>query len=600
MKSPNTLKRTPGFLKEIAATPGARHLGRCFDCGTCSGVCPVSEAGAEFDPRKVLHMIKMGFRESLLQSPMIWQCTACDTCSFVCPQSVRFSSIVIALREFAVRHGYPSPDGAQPLGAAPCKAACPAHISIPGFIGAILDGRYEEGLRLIKEEMPFPGICGRVCPHPCETACNRGQVDQPVAIEALKRFLADRNQASDPPPISKNGPTKSEKVAVIGAGPAGLTAAYYLSIQAYPVTVFEKLPVAGGMMAVGIPEFRLPRKILQSEIEAIQALGVDIRLNVEIGRDVPFKEIHKGFQAVFVGSGCDRSIRLGIPGEDECKGVMGGIDFLKAVHMGRSPKRQGRLVVIGGGNTAVDCARVARRLGYQDVRILYRRTREEMPASSREIDETLEEGIQVQFLTAPVRILGQNGNIAGIECVRMTLGEPDASGRRRPIPVENSTYQVPADGVISAVGQRPDLTGLPFADYTTPRGLLKADLFTGMTPISGVFSGGDVVSGPKTVVEAVAAGKRAARSIDAYLRGRSPVDEVHGEWAGISSVPGGIEHRERPAMPRISPQESTRSFREIHMGYPEDLALREAGRCLRLCGMQGRTAPEQGICKNAK
>ena len=441
--------------------PGGELAKRCFDCGTCTGVCPVSQSHSGFDPRKILHMIKMGLKEQLLSSSVIWHCTHCDSCAFVCPQDVKFSSVVDVLREMAVGLGYHDVGGVEQWGTAPCKAGCPAHISIQGFVNAIGEGRYDEGLKIIKEEMPFPGICGRVCPHPCEADCNRGKVDKPIAIEYLKRFLADLDLFSEPPYIPKKKLSKPEKVAVIGAGPAGLTAAYYLAVEGYPVIVFEKLPVAGGMMAVGIPEFRLPRNILQAEIDVIKTLGVDIRFNTEVGKDLSFTEMQGEYKAIFVGVGCHQALKLGIPGEEEWAGVVDGLTFLRDVNLGSPPKSRGDLVIIGGGNTAVDCARVAKRLGYRSVAILYRRTREEMPASSWEIEETIEEEIDIQFLTAPVKILGEDGRVSGLQCIRMNLGKPDESGRRRPLPIEGSEFTVEADTVVTALGQLPDLTWIP-------------------------------------------------------------------------------------------------------------------------------------------
>ncbi|MBW1801263.1 MAG: FAD-dependent oxidoreductase [Deltaproteobacteria bacterium] len=576
------------FKSEITAMPGGELVKLCFDCGTCTGACPVSESGTGFDPRKMLHMIKMGLKDRLLSSPTLWHCTHCDTCLFVCPQNVRFSSVVDVLREMAVNQGYDGGEAVEKWGTAPCKATCPAHISIPGFVGAIADGRYEEGLKLIKEELPFPGICGRICPHPCEEQCNRGRTDKPVAIEYLKRFLADADNAKEPAYIPEKKPDKKERVAVLGAGPAGLTAAYYLAIEGYPLTVFEKLPVAGGMMAAGIPEFRLPRDILQAEIDVIRKLGAEIRLNVEIGKDIGLADLQKEYDAIFIGAGCQRSIKLHIPGEDDLTGVWDGLTFLREINLGHPPAPGGKLVIIGGGNTAVDCARTALRLGYEEVAILYRRTREEMPASPWEVEDTIEEDIDVQYLTAPVKILGENGKVTGLECIRMELGEPDASGRRRPLPVEGSEFVVSTDVVVTALGQVADLSCLPEDSgvNVSNRGLIMADPRTGVTDSPGIFSGGDVVSGPRTVVEAVAAGKEAAISIDRYLRGEGPDARRGRDWKGIEYVPEGVEKQERQVMQRLSLFERKRTFEEIDLGFSEEEARCEARRCFRICGMQ--------------
>lgn len=578
----------PQFKFEVTAMPGGELAKRCLECGTCTGVCPVSQANSEFDPRKILHMIKLGLKERLLSSEFLWCCSYCDTCQFICPQDLRFSSIVNVLREMAVNGGYVDSKAFEQWGTAPCKAACPAHISIQGFVGAIAEGRYGDGLKLIKEEMPFPGICGRVCPHPCEQNCNRGMVDKPIAIMFLKRFLADADSLSEAPYIPELKGEREEKIAVIGAGPAGLTAAYYLAIEGYPVTVFERLPVAGGMMTVGIPEYRLPRKILQAEIDIIKKLGVEIRLNCEIERDVSFKVLQKEFRAIFIAAGCHRALKLRIPGENDLEGVIDGITFLRDINLGHRPPNKGRLVAIGGGNAAVDCARVAERLGYVDVTILYRRTREEMPASQEEVEGAIEEGIDIQFLTAPVRILGKNGKVSALECIRMRLGEPDESGRPRPVPIAGSEFEINAEVVVPAIGQAPDLSS--FLSGCSVRAsnsnLIEADPLTGVTNVPGVFAGGDVVSGPKTVVEAVAFGKRAAISIDRYLKGGDVEAVRHREWKGCEFMPDNVELAERECMQRLSLEEHRRTFKEINLGFTEEQALREANRCFRLCGVQ--------------
>jgi len=578
----------PQFKFQVAARPGGELVKQCLECGTCTGVCPVSQTNPEFDPRKILHMIKLGVKDRLLHADSLWYCSHCDTCVFVCPQNVRFSDIVDVLRDMAINERYADSKAFEQWGTAPCKAACPAHISIQGFMGAIADGRYEDGLKLIKEEMPFPAICGRVCHHPCEAQCNRSLVDKPVAIEFLKRFLADRDLFSDTPHIPKINEKREEKVAIIGAGPAGLTVAYYLAIKGYSVTVFEKHPVAGGMMAVGIPEYRLPRYILQAEIDMIKKLDVDIRLNCEIGKDLDFDYLHKEYNAIFIGIGCHRGMKLGIPGESGLEGVIDGITFLREINLGKPPRHKGRLVVIGGGNAAIDCARVAKRLRYVDVAILYRRTRKEMPASSEEVNEAIEEGIGIQFLTAPVRILGSNSTVSGIECIRMSLGKPDESGRPRPLPVKGSELMLKADVIVVATGQAPELSFL--SDncklHLSNGNLIEADPVTGATNIPGIFAGGDIVSGPRTVVEAVALGKEAAISIDRYLKGEDIRVGRQREWKGCEFMPDNIESKERECMPCLSLEERIRTFTEINFGFSEDQARSEADRCFRICGIQ--------------
>lgn len=575
------------FRTEIVSMPGGEQVKRCYDCGTCTGVCPASESGSGFDPRKILHMIKTGMKDRLLGSPTIWHCTHCDTCRFACPQNVRFCSVVDVLREMAIQQGHASGEGCEKWGTAPCKATCPAHISIPGFVSALAEGRYEEGLKLIKEEMPFPGICGRICPHPCEDECSRGNVDKPVAIEYLKRFLADRDLAKAGAYVPQKKPLKKERIAVIGAGPASLTAAYYLAIEGYGVMVFEKHPVPGGMMALGIPEFRLPRSILQAEIDVIRKLGVEIRLNVEIGKDIGFADLQKDYQAVFLGIGCQQALKLCIPGEEEFSGVLDGLGFLKRVNLGDLPAARGKLVIVGGGNTAVDCARTAKRLGYESVTILYRRTREEMPANFWEVDDTIEEEIDIRYLTLPVRIRGEDGKVTGVECMRMKPGEPDQSGRRRPVPIEGSEFKIQANTVVAALGQTPDLGCLPrpLGETISSKGFLVADPQTGLTKVPLVFSGGDVVSGPKTVVEAIAAGKEAARSIDRVLRGEDVHTGRGPQWKGIKYSPETVEKRDREIMSRLSLAERKNTFHEVDQGFDKQQARCEADRCFRICGM---------------
>jgi NADPH-dependent glutamate synthase beta subunit-like oxidoreductase len=319
-------------------------------------------------------------------------------------------------------------------------------------------------------------------------------------------------------------------------------------------------------------------------------LGARFKFNTEIGKDLTFKALQEEYGAIFVGVGCHQALELGIPGEVEWTGVIDGLKFLRNVNLGNPPGSRGRLVVIGGGNTAVDCARVAKRLGYRSVVILYRRTRQEMPASPWEIEETIEEEIDIQFLTAPVQILGTEGSVSGLRCIRMRMGRPDESGRRRPVPVIGSEFMVEADSVVTAIGQRPDLTGLAhdLGKIVSERGLLAADPITGMTQIPGVFTGGDVVSGPWTVVEAVAAGKRAARSIDQFLRANQRRQEP--EWKGVDFASKDEERKDREPMPRLSTPERKRTFKEVNLGFSEEQSIREARRCFRICGIQLRDA----------
>jgi NADPH-dependent glutamate synthase beta subunit-like oxidoreductase len=349
----------------------------------------------------------------------------------------------------------PSAYAISKRGIAPCRAACPAHISVQGYVALVAAGKFEDALRLIKEQNPLPAICGRVCHHPCESICTRNEVDEPVAIDFIKRFVADLDLRSETRYIPERNHHREEKIAVIGSGPAGLSCAYYLALEGYRVTIYEKLPVAGGMLSVGIPEYRLPRDIVQAEIQGIKDVGVEIRTGVDIGKDITLQGLREaGFAAIFLAIGAQECKGMGIEGED-LEGVYSGIDFLREVNLGKRPPLGNRIAVIGGGNVAMDAVRTARRLGAREAFVIYRRSFEEMPANEEEIEECREEGIDIQTLTNPTRILGQDGRVQAIECVKMALGEPDESGRRRPVPLEGSAFTVPVDGVIQAVDRNP-------------------------------------------------------------------------------------------------------------------------------------------------
>jgi NADPH-dependent glutamate synthase beta subunit-like oxidoreductase len=395
----------------------------------------------------------------------------------------------------------------------PCVEACPAHLNIKKYVFEAREGRYRDGLETILERLPFPATVGRVCPHPCEDACVRHTHFDPIANRAIKRFLADQfMDAAWYPKIE----TKLEgKVAVVGSGPAGLAAAYYLAKMGYGVTIFESLPQTGGMMRMGIPSYRLPRKILDGEIDRVKNLGVEIKTNTKVeSLDTLFKD---GYQAILVATGTHQGIKLGVEGEEHPK-VMECIDFLRDVAFGKTVELGDRVAVIGGGNAAIDSARTALRLGSKEVTIFYRRTRAEMPADAEEVEEAIKEGVKIEFLAAPVRIRSKDGQLTGIECIRMELGEPDASGRRRPIPIKGSEFIMEVDNVIIAIGQTVDKTALPPELEYTAFGTLVVDPITLQTNIEGVFAGGDVVAGPSDVIAATAAGLKAADSIDRYCK----------------------------------------------------------------------------------
>ena len=474
----------------------------------------------------------------------------------------------------------------------PCQHTCPVGINIPKYVAHIADGQYLESIETIRERNPFPAICGRICHHPCESKCRRGELDDPVAIRSLKRFAADWyfdhiDELPEPEPFPV---THNQRVAVVGAGPTGLACAYFLAQMGYPTTVFEALPVGGGMLSVALPEFRLPRQVIEKEIDHIAKRGVEIRYNSPINTNFTVDSLmNDGFDAVFIAAGSQRSQRIGIPGElEEVEGFYYGLKFLRDVKLGRDIKVGNRVAVIGGGNVALDSARTALRLGAGEVSICYRRSRDEMPVTEEEFDETVAEGIQVNFLVSPTRVVNDNWKVTGLQCIRMELGDPDADGRRRPVPIEGSEFFMEADTVIAAVGQAPDLSFLPpdSALERTRWETLAVDGNTLSTNIPGVFGGGDFVTGPGMVIEAIAAGRRGSVAIDKYLRGdasrvemydlrREVVEEVveqgEEEW----------EAQPRLEVPTIPPEERKTNFKEIELGFSEERAGQEAKRCLR-------------------
>ncbi|MCJ7521551.1 MAG: FAD-dependent oxidoreductase [Dehalococcoidia bacterium] len=483
----------------------------------------------------------------------------------------------------------------QPLFKAPCQHTCPVELDCPGYIALIKEGRYEEAYKLIRQRLPFPMSVGRVCDHPCEVKCRRAQVDEPVSIRDLKRMAADYaydHGISFKPPVK---PRKSERVAIVGAGPAGLTAAYELNREGYNVTIFEALPVAGGMMAVAIPEYRLPKQMLNYEIENILQMGVELKLNTRVDDiDSLFKE---GYKAVFISCGAHRGDRMNIPGED-ADGVTDAIEFLRELGLGKKPVVGKRVAVVGGGNSAIDAARAALREGGEEVRILYRRELRDMPAIAEEIDAAFEEGIQVECLTAPTKVLCLNGKVSGLECIRMELKGFDSSGRRTPHPLPGSEYTISVDTVIEAIGQRPDTSFMKDSGIEVGKGgTLVTDPRTLATSRPGVFAGGDAVTGPKTVIWAVAAGQRAATSIIRYLAGKplSPFIERNGhEPMAFSMIPPTdeeVKEKARIHPSHIDPKERRSTFKEITLPFRPGEAREEAARCLR-CDLEMEAGEE--------
>ncbi|MGI5877837.1 MAG: NADH-ubiquinone oxidoreductase-F iron-sulfur binding region domain-containing protein [Christensenellales bacterium] len=478
-----------------------------------------------------------------------------------------------------IRHRYCRAGVCADLFLSPCENACPASINVPGYLALIAAGRPKDAYRLIRQENPFPSVCGRVCTHPCESRCRRGQLDEPVAIRDLKRFAADAAMKSDEPYAELVFPDNNKSVGIIGGGPSGLTCGYYLSKLGYDVTVYEQQPMAGGMLAVGIPEYRLPKAVLEKEINTIRQVGVNILTNTEVGRDVRFDELRSKHDAIYIATGTQYSRRIGVEGE-ELPGVYHGLDFLRDVNLGHTRQLRGVVAVIGGGNTAIDAARSAVRLGAGEVHILYRRTIDDMPADPREIHDALEEGIRIHTMVAPVRISGRK-RVQSVVCVRMELGAYDRSGRRTPVPVEGSEFSVPADVVIPAVSQYSDLPFIRRDEVEiTKWGTFVVDPDTQMTTMRGVFAGGDVVRGADTVITAIADGKKAACSIDRYLGGTGELNK--GEQIDIPVIEDEeelVEH-ERFPMKYLDPETRRHSCDEVAQGYHRLNAIAEAMRCL--------------------
>ncbi len=473
----------------------------------------------------------------------------------------------------------------------PCYRACPAGIDIPRYIRLIARGRLSTALAVIREKVPFPGVLGRVCIHPRETDCQRGlEVDKPLRIRMLKRFAADNSDDSWKK-LSKRLPPTGKSVAVVGSGPAGLTAAFYLVKLGHKVTVFEALPKSGGMMLVGIPGYRLPRQVLNSEIEEIKSIGVEIRLNTRI--DSLDSLFEGGYDAVFLGLGAHAEIRLGVEGES-LPGVIGAVEFLRRGNLGERVEVGERVGIVGGGNVAIDTARMSLRFGAKKVTIFYRRTRNEMPASPEEIDAALEEGVEIIYLAAPSKVARENGTLK-LECIRMKLGEPDASGRPRPVPTEGSEFITELDTLVVAIGQRPEVPmGLQVEVERGNVVKVSADMKTSR---EGVFSGGDCVSGPASVIKAIAAARKAAEAIDRYLGGKGDISEslVPAEEATTWREGDFPEERLAPVS-RLSPEISIKSFDEVEQAWDWDTAVAEAQRCL---GCYVITPPGEKVLQEA-
>ncbi|MFO7559445.1 MAG: FAD-dependent oxidoreductase [Desulfobacterales bacterium] len=534
-----TVKRRPRYIIE----------GKCTGCGTCTDGCPVTRR-SEWDEG-------LGTRKAIYRQ---------------FPQAVPITFLIDKQKR------------------PPCITACPVGVNVQGYVQLIKMGKYEEAVRLIMERIPLPGVLGRVCPHPCEAECRRQEVDAPIAIRDLKRFAADQiDWERFSLPLIAN---REEKVAVIGSGPAGLTVAWDLRRQGYSVTIFEQLSVLGGMLRVGIPDYRLPQDVLDREINYLLRTGIQVETRKAFGRDFTLKSLsEEGFKAVFLGFGAHEGLKLGIPGEDVSEGVVDAIELLKEVNLGVKKLFGSQVIVIGGGNVAIDAARVLKRSGVEQVRLVYRRSRMEMPAYEEEVRGAEEEGIQLLFQVMPIRILVQDHRVIGLECLKTEMVATAGSGRPHPRPIAGSEFTLPCDGVFPAIGQN---TAAPWADTVpdlqwTERHTIAVEKETQQTAIPNVFSGGDAVSGPFTVVEAIASGHRAAMAMHQFLQGHPAADKAETHFQGPASredrqpIPFDIE-KEKRAVPVFSaPHVRSLTFDEVDPGLCREDAIQEAGRCLN-CG----------------
>ncbi len=619
----------------------------CINCGVCMDTCPVEALDMSRPKGAGIETQGFGRPQSwMMEHPIqVGECIGCGICIGECPVVVmtlvtESGETKLAPRQGPIERPAPAAGGFQPwlpmasvtrevlkrehpspwgdllpwqtadrteawhvwrsmkesgpsVPLAPCQVACPAGTDAGRYVGLVGAKRYDEAYAVAAEVNPFPSVCGWICTAPCETACRRGVLDEPIAIRTLKRFAAEHGKL---PPVAPPAVKRTEKVGIVGGGPAGMSAAYYLARLGYPVTVFEAMPVPGGMMAIGIPSYRLPRDVLQEEIGRIVGLGVDLRLNNAMGRDFTLGDLEKeGYRAVFLATGASKSRRLGVPG-DEAPGVVPATLFLKRVNLGEEPRLSGPAVVVGGGSTAMDAARSAWRSGASPVTVVYRRGRAEMPAQVEEIEAAEREGIIVRTGLAPVAVVSRDGAVVGLRCIA-TRPSGTATGtvtdKRTPWePVPGTDQELPVATILVAVGEEPDPSILPEGAGIEVSGWagIVADPRTMATGRAGIFAGGDVVSGPKTIIDAVASGRRAAASIHEYLAGVADGERAIFATVRYPTAPEGLltlDLAKRPRAHAPLPMVQPGTFAATQVGFDEATARAEAGRCFRCDAVYG-------------
>ena len=587
-----------GLMHDIPNIEGSGETSAICNCCACA--CFGLRAGMMFGARDAI-------RSNFVAEVDEAKCVACAQCVEVCPgNALKLGQKLCATNDTsapkytkitetfnfakAVNEDYrENREDVLPSGTAPCKAACPAHIPVQGYLKLAAQGRYTEALELIKTENPFPAVCGRICNKHCEAECTRGDVDEAVAIDEVKRFIADHDMHEEtrfvPKMVNQIGRPYTEKIAVIGAGPAGMSCAYYLAQKGYPVTVFDRNPVPGGMLTLGIPSFRLEKDVLNAEIDILKEMGVEFRCGVEVGKDVTIQQLRgEGYKGFYLAIGAQKSAKLRIPGE-ELEGVLGGVDFLREVNLGNKPDIGRRCAVIGGGNVAMDVCRSAVRLGAEETYVFYRRSEAEMPADPEEVREAMEEGVKFRFLSAPVEIIGADGRVSAIKIEKMELGEPDERGRRKPVGTGEFEI-VEIDSVIGAVGQTVDWGTLDVgALKTTKKNTAEADSLTYQTAQPDIFVGGDCYTGPKFAIDAIAAGKEAAISLHRYVhpgqtltagRDRREYRALDKEHAMIGVGGFDREHRQTPGYNAAK----AKTFADARVTFTEEQVRKECARCL--------------------